>query len=186
MSFATGPDTPVRVSKEDPASTAGGNGSPITFTRVLTLNTGECWLIYKVDDEHPAIYSDLLLATQKLERWAEARDPLPPKVVATNGLTVMHSQMPGNLFSLCKLKGHCTFTAQAVNIGNDTAEEDPGVEQEGEDDTEHSADKEVEVLDKVKEAAQSIEYIAHFAKAVELYQKKNKNCFVCGSPNHFI
>ena len=40
--------------------------------------------------------------------------------------------------------------------------------------------------DRVEEADQSIEYIAHFAKAVELYQKKNKNCFGCGSPNHFV
>ena len=36
-------------------------------------------------DEHPANYSDLLLATQKLERWAEAQDPLPPKGVTTSG-----------------------------------------------------------------------------------------------------
>ena len=40
----------------------------------------EYWqmLAHKVDGEHPASYSDLLLATQKLERWGEAWDPLPP------------------------------------------------------------------------------------------------------------
>ena len=62
------------------------------------------------------------------------------------------------------------------------AEEDPSVEQEGEEETEPSADQEMEALGKVKEDDQSIEYITHFAKAVELYQKKNKKCF--RSPNH--
>ena len=36
-------------------------------------------LAHKVDGGHPASYSDLLLAAQMLERWVEARDPLPPK-----------------------------------------------------------------------------------------------------------
>ena len=31
-----------------------------------------------------------------------------------------------------------------------------------------------------------MEYIVHFAKAVKLYQQKNKNCFGCGSPDHFV
>ena len=39
-----------------------------------------CMLAQKVDGEYPASYSDLLLVALKLERWAEARDPLlPPK-----------------------------------------------------------------------------------------------------------
>ena len=33
---------------------------------------------------------------------------------------------------------------------------------------------------------QSTEYIIHLAKAVELYQKKNRNCFGCGSSDHLI
>ena len=57
-----------------------------------------------------ASYSNLHLATQKLKRWAEVTDPLPPKMAATNGLNMMHSQMPGNLFPLHKLKGNCNFT----------------------------------------------------------------------------
>ena len=61
---------------------------------------------------------------------------------------------------------------------------DPDVEQEGEEETKPSADEEVKALGKVKEADQSIEYIACFAKVVELYQKKNKNCSGCGSLNH--
>ena len=68
-------------------------------------------LTHKVGGKHPASYSDLLLATQELERQAEARDPLPPKTAVTNGLTVIHSLMPGKLFPSCKLKGTCTFTA---------------------------------------------------------------------------
>ena len=43
---------------------------------------------------------------------------------------------------------------------------------------EPSADKDVEALGWVEKADQSVKYIAHFAKAVELYEKKNKNCFV--------
>ena len=67
-------------------------------------------LAHKVDGEHPASYSDLLLATQKLERWTETRDPLLPKMAATSGLNTMHSAMPGNLFPSHKLKVNFTCT----------------------------------------------------------------------------
>ena len=60
------------------------------------------------------------------------------------------------------------------------------MEQEEEEDMEPSADEEVEVLGKLKETDQSVGYITLFAKALKLYQKKNKNCFGCGSPIHFI
>ena len=66
------------------------------------------------------------------------------------------------------------------------AGEDPDVTQEEEEETEPSADEEVEALGKVKEVDQSLEYITHFGKAVYLYQKKNKNCFGCRSPDHLI
>ena len=36
-------------------------------------------LAHKVDVENPVDHSELLLAAQKLERWAEAGDPLLPK-----------------------------------------------------------------------------------------------------------
>ena len=49
---------------------------------------------------------------------------------------------------------------------------DPGVKWRGKKETEPSADEEVEALGEVKEADQSTEYIAHFTKVVELYQKK--------------
>ena len=63
------------------------------FYKSLTLEYRQM-LAHKVDGEHPASYSDLPLAVQKLERRAEARDPLPPKAAATNGSTTTHSQMP--------------------------------------------------------------------------------------------
>ena len=114
-------------------------------------------LVHKVDGNHPASYSNLLLAKQKLERLAEARDPLPPKTAATNGSTTMHSQMPGNLYPSCMLKGNCTFAAQAATVENDVVEEDLGVESWGQEDMEPSANEEVEILGKVKEADQSVE-----------------------------
>ena len=56
----------------------------------------------------------------------------------------------------------------------------------GEGKTELSVDEDVEVLGRVGERNQSMEYIVHFAKVVELYQKKNNNQFGCGSPDHLI
>ena len=35
-------------------------------------------LAHKVDGEHATSYSYLLLVAKKLEKWAEARDPLLP------------------------------------------------------------------------------------------------------------
>ena len=47
-----------------------------------------CMLAHKIDGKHPASYSNLLLAVQKLERWAEVRDPLLPKTTMTGGSNV--------------------------------------------------------------------------------------------------
>ena len=143
-------------------------------------------LAHKVDGGHPASYSDLLLATQKLERWAEARDLLPPKTVATSGSNITPAQTPGNLFPSHKLKGNSTFATQAVTVRKDKAEEDPGKKPEGEGETEPSADKDVEVLGGIGEIDQSVKYIVCFAKVVKLYQKKNRNCFGHGSPEHIV
>ena len=35
-------------------------------------------------------------------------------------------------------------------------------------------------------ANQSVGYIAHFANAVELYQRENQNCFRHGNPDHLV
>ena len=61
-------------------------------------------LAHKADSENQACYSDLFLATQNLERRAEARDPVPPQTALTSGLNVICSHTPGNLFPSCKLK----------------------------------------------------------------------------------
>ena len=68
-------------------------------------------LAHKVDVEHPAGYSNLLVVVQKLERQAEAIDPLLSKTAAAGRLNVTCSQRPGNLFPSEELKGNCTFTA---------------------------------------------------------------------------
>ena len=66
---------------------------------------------HKVDGEHPTSYSDLLLVAQKLERWAEARDPLLLKTTTAGRSNMTHSQTPENLFPSQRLKGNHTFTA---------------------------------------------------------------------------
>ena len=55
-------------------------------------------LAHKVHGKNPAGYSDLLLAMRKLERRAEARDPLPPKTAMTSALNVMHVLRPQGTF----------------------------------------------------------------------------------------
>ena len=55
-------------------------------------------LAHKVDGEHPASYSNVLLAAWKLERWAEAIDPPPPKTAVTSGLNMMILRCQGICF----------------------------------------------------------------------------------------
>ena len=66
------------------------------------------------------------------------------------------------------------------------AEEDPGVELEGEEETEPLDDEQLEASGEGKEADQSVEDIAHFVRVVALYQKRKKNYFGCRSPDHFV
>ena len=86
-------------------------------------------LTQKVDGEHPASYSNLLLVAQRLKRWAETRDPLLPKTTAAGKLNITHSQTPGPFQNL---KGNCTFTAQSTTVENNEVEEDSGMTPEGE------------------------------------------------------
>ena len=74
----------------------------------------------------------------------------------------------------------------SCDIRNDEVEEDSSVKQDEEGDAEPSVDEDVEASGRVGEMDQSIEYIIRFAKAVELYQKKNRNCFGCGSPDPLV
>ena len=141
---------------------------------------------YKVDGEHPTGYSDLLLAALKLERWAEARDPLLPKVTTTGELNLTYSQTKGNFFPSQKLKGSHTFTAWSTTVENNKAEEDSGMKPKGEEEAESSAREDPETSGGVGGADYSVGYIVHFASMVELYQRKTWNCFRCGSPDHLM
>ena len=129
-------------------------------------------LTYKVDGEHPASYSDMLLAAQKLKRLAEARDPLLPKTTTTGELNITHSQTPGNSFPSQKLKGNHTFTTQSATVKSNKAEEDSGMKPEGEEDAKSSAEEDTEILSGVGGADQSVGYIVCFANMVKLYQRK--------------
>ena len=81
-------------------------------------------LAHKVDGEHPASYSDLLLAAQKLDRQSKARDPLFPKNHPAGEVNITDSQTPVSLFPSQKLKGNQTFTTQSATVESDKARED--------------------------------------------------------------
>ena len=66
------------------------------------------------------------------------------------------------------------------------AEEDSGIKPEREEDAESSAKEDAETLSGVGGADQSVGYIVCLANAVTLYQRKNLNCFACGSPDHLM
>ena len=100
-------------------------------------------------------------------------------------MNVTHFHTTGNLFLSCNLKGNCTFATQAATIGNDVAEEDPGVEQEVEEEMEPSAGEEVEALGEVEDADQCWVHCSLYWSGWNNH-KKNKNCFGCGGPNHLI
>ena len=73
-----------------------------------------------------------------------------------------------------------------MTIGNAKAKADSGMKQEGEGEMKPSANEEVKASGRVEGIDQPMEYIVHFAKAVKLYQQKNRSCFGYGSPNHLL
>ena len=73
-----------------------------------------------------------------------------------------------------------------MTTGSVEGKADSDVKEEEEGETEPLADKEVEVLGRIEETDQPMEYIICFAKAVELYQQKNRSCFRCRSPDHLM
>ena len=93
----------------------------------------------------------------------------------------MHSQRTENLFPSYKLKGNCTFAAQAAIIGNDEAGKDPGAKPEGGGETVISSQG-GRSLKQSRRKNQSIEYIICFTTVVELFQKKNRNFIVALHP----
>ena len=151
------------------------------------LNPEYWWMLaHKVDGEHPTGYSNLLLAAWKLERWAEARDPLLLKTTTTGGLNITCSQTPGNLFPSHKLKGNHTFTSWSTTVESNVAEEDFRVKPEGEEEAESSAREDAKTSGGAGGTDQLVGYIVYFGNMVEIYQRKNWNCFRCGSPDHLV
>ena len=151
------------------------------------LNPKNRWMLaHKVDGKTPACYSDLLLVARKLEKRTEARDPLPPKTAMTSVLKGICSQTSGNLFPSCKLKGYHFFTARAATVGSNEVEENSREKQEGDGVTESSADEDAKTSGREGGTNQPMEYIICFAKAVTLYQQKNRSCFGCRSPDHLM
>ena len=62
-------------------------------------------LAHKVDGENPVTYSEFLLAAWKLERWAEARDPVPPETNNIKGSNITHSHSQGKSISILEIEG---------------------------------------------------------------------------------
>ena len=65
-------------------------------------------------------------------------------------------------------------------------EGDLSVRPEGEEEAESSQGRDQENANEFRGADQLVSYIIPFANTVELYQKKNQNCFRYGSPNHLV
>ena len=143
-------------------------------------------LAHKVDGEHCTEYFNLLLAAWKLKRLVEASNPLLPKATPMGGLNVTHSQTSGNFFLSQKLKGSHIFTARSATVDSNRVTEDFGLKAEEAEEVKTSDGEDPETLDGVRGADQMVRYIICFANVVELYQKKNWNCFRCGSPDHLI
>ena len=57
---------------------------------------------------------------------------------------------------------------------------------EGEEEAEFSAGEDADTLSGVGGVDQSVGCIVCFANVVKLYQRKNQNCFQCGSPEHLM
>ena len=119
----------------------------------------QCMLAHKVGGEHPTSYSNLLLAAWKMERWAEARDPLLPKTTTMRGSNVTWPQTSGNLFPTRKLQGNCTFKAQSAIMESIGTEEEPSVKPEGEEEMESSDGEDPEISSWIGGAHQLIGYI---------------------------
>ena len=117
---------------------------------------------------------------------AEVRDPLFPETTTTGQSNVTQSQTSGNLFPSRMLKGNCTFTAWSPIMESTEAEEDSSVKPEKEEEAEYWTEEDTETSSGFGGGDQSVGYIIHFANAVELYHRKNLNCFRCGSSDHLV
>ena len=84
------------------------------------------------------------------------------------------------------MKGNCTFTAPSAAVEDHETGEDSGPKPNEEKEAESSAEEDMGTTGKVGDVDLSLGYITWFANAVELYQKKNCNCFRCGSPDYLV
>ena len=75
---------------------------------------------------------------------------------------------------------------EVAAVEDHETEEDPGPKPNGEKQAKSSAEEGMGTLGKVGDVDLSLGYIMQFANAVELYQKKNHNCFRCGSLDHLV
>ena len=65
-------------------------------------------------------------------------------------------------------------------------EEDSGPKPDRKKEAETSAEEDTGMTGEVGNVDPSLGYIMQFANMVKLYQKKNHNCFWCGSPDHLV
>ena len=84
------------------------------------------------------------------------------------------------------MKGNHTFTAQSAAVEDHETEEYSGSKPDGEKGAESLTEGDVEMTGEVGDVDPLLGYIMSFANMVELYQKKNCNCFGCGSPDHLV
>ena len=66
------------------------------------------------------------------------------------------------------------------------AEDDSGAKPEGGEGPEASAGEDAETSSGFGGMDQLIGYIVCFVNAVQLYQRRNQNCFRCSSPDHLM
>ena len=85
-----------------------------------------------------------------------------------------------------RLKGSHTCTAWSTVEEDCENEEDSGPKPDGEKEAKSSAKEDAGTLGKVGDAEPLLVYIMWFANAVDLYQKKNHNCFGCDNPDHLV
>ena len=76
--------------------------------------------------------------------------------------------------------------AQSSIVESIGTEENLSVKPEGEEVAESSDGEDPETSSGTGGADQPVSYIICFANAVELYQRKNQNCFGCGSPEYLV
>ena len=84
------------------------------------------------------------------------------------------------------MKGSCTFTAQSAVVEDHETEEDSGSKPDREKEAESSAEEDMGMSGEGGSTDQSLGYIVQFTNAVELYQKKNSNCFGCCNLDHLV